>query len=182
MRGPTAVFVLGAALLGWACGPEDPSPAPADAPASAKAKPTTVGYDLRRLRPVDDVPLEQMFERLRSQALSDGKQVAVLFSADWCEPCQILELELGNMHPPDQIAHIRILELKEEDWQKVTRMNEMNALRLRWEPGTKNSYPIFVVLDQNGDKIEEMREAKERIEQGGGQATIPMWFAGLARS
>ena len=86
-----------------------------------------MGYDLRRLRPVNDQPLEQMFERLLAQAQAEGKQVAVLFSANWCERCRRLELELGSLHPAGDIAHVRILELVEEDWEAVTRMNEFDA-------------------------------------------------------
>ncbi|MEM9456382.1 MAG: hypothetical protein AAGF11_19525 [Myxococcota bacterium] len=182
-----SLFVLGSWLT--ACGAENtPATPAAEAAAAASApKPTSkptpkkVGYDLRHLRPVDDQPLEQMVERMWAQARADGKQVAMLFSADWCERCQRLELELGNLHPADDIAHVRVLELVEEEWEKALRMNEFNALRLRWDP-TKNTYPLLLVLDDKGAKVEEMKEAVERLEQAGQDPTLPTWFRGLKRS
>lgn len=135
-----------------------------------------VGYDLRRLRPRNEETLEAMFERTFEQATKDGKRVAVLFSADWCEPCQILDTELGNEHPAEMIDHVRILELKEEDWEAVTRMDEFNGLRSRWHK-TLNSYPVLVLLDHQGGKVEEMKEAIARLEAEGLDATLPVWLA-----
>ena len=164
-----------------ACGePEATEAAPKDAAASPTAT-AEVGYDLRRLRPVDGQPLDQVFERMRARAVEEGKQVAMLFSANWCERCRRLELELGSLHPADRIAHVRILELVEEDWEAVTRMNEFDALRKRWD-ATKGTYPLFVVLDEQGEKVEEMKEAVDRLEQAGREATLAEWFGGLRRS
>lgn len=153
-------------------------PAPADsAPQSEPAKiaDPLVGYDLRRLRPKDDESLASMFERVRQQALRDHKRVAVLFSADWCEPCRHLDLELGNTHPESMIGDVRVLELKEEDWVAVARMDELNSLRSRWEP-VLNTYPLLILLDNAGGRIEEMKEAKERLEAAGLEPTLPVWF------
>lgn len=164
-------------VAGLAACSAEPAKAPVDK-AQAKESPSeaAVGYDLRTLRPRNEEKLVDMFERMRQKALADGKQVAVLFSAGWCEPCQRLELELGNMHPASQIEHVRILELKEEDWGAVTRMNEFNDLRRRWYPAL-NSYPVFIILDADGNKIEEMKEAIERL-QGEGQSepSVATWF------
>ena len=113
---------------------------------------------------------------MREGALAEGKRVAVLFSADWCEPCRILDAELGNRHPASQIGDVRILEIKEEDWQGATRMDEFNALRERWTD-INGSYPFFVLLDPKGQKIEEMKEAKERLEAKGVEPTLAAWFA-----
>jgi len=159
-----------------ACGSE-PAAEPAARTAVAQA-PRSVGYDLRRLRPRNEEKLVDMFERMRAQAKSEGKHVAVLFSADWCEPCRKLELELGNTQPEAAIGHVRILEIKEEDWSRVTRMNELNELRRRWS-APLGVYPLFVLLDAQGQKIEEMPEAKARLEAAGAEATIPGWFRGL---
>lgn len=149
--------------------------APAAGPAPASA---TVGYDLRRLRPTADEPLTQTFERLQTQAHAEGKQVAMLFSAEWCERCRTLELELGNLHPAADIGHVRVVELVEEDWEKALRMNEFELLRQRWD-ATKGTYPLFVVLDDEGKKVEEMKEAIDRLEQAGQEATLATWFRGL---
>ena len=69
----------------------------------------------------------------------------------------------------------------EEDWEAVTRMNEFDALRLRWDQ-TKGTYPLLVVLDDQGGKVEEMKEAIDRLEQTGAEATLPNWFRGLRSS
>ena len=45
--------------------------------------------------------------------------------------------------------------------------------------GRLGVYPLFVLLDEKGEKIEEMPEAKERLEAAGEQATIPAWFRGV---
>lgn len=179
MRVHRVLLVLAIGPWLGACGTADEAEqAP---PAAEAATPKTVGYDLRRLRPVDDQPLEQVVARMRAEARAEGKQVAMLFSADWCERCRRLELELGNLHPPEDIAHVRILELVEEDWEKALRMNEFNALRLRWD-STKGTYPLLVVLDDEGSKVEEMKEAVERLEAAGQEPTLATWFRGLERS
>lgn len=177
----TLGMTLLASALFLGCGNDPSEQGPAPQQAASPSAPAEVGYDLRRLRPVDGQPLDQMFERLQAQAKADGKHVAVLFSANWCERCRRLELELGNLHPADQIAHVRILELVEEDWEKVTRMNEFDALRQRWDT-TKGTYPLFVVLDDEGNKREEMKEAVERLEHAGVEPTVPAWFRELPRS
>ncbi|MCA9638593.1 MAG: thioredoxin family protein, partial [Myxococcales bacterium] len=111
-----------------------------------------------------------------TQALGEGKRTLVLFSADWCAPCRRLEAELGNLQPASMIDDARIFELKEEEWQEATRMDEFNALRSRWYPKT-GSYPVLVLLDERGEKIEEMKEAIERLEREGTEATLPNWLA-----
>ncbi|KIG15552.1 hypothetical protein DB30_05490 [Enhygromyxa salina] len=148
------------------------------APASADP---LVGYDLRRLRPREDEPLASMFERVRLQAVSEQRRVAVLFSADWCEPCRHLDLELGNEHPESMIGHVRILELKEDDWSVGARMDEFNELRRRWEP-VLNTYPLLLLLDAEGQRVEEMKDAKQRLEADGLEPTLPIWFASAAAS
>jgi thiol-disulfide isomerase/thioredoxin len=169
------------ALLLPACGGNGDTASVA-APSTAAIEPATVGYDLRRLRPTTDEPLAQTFERMHAQARAEGKQVAMLFSAEWCERCRRLELELGNMHPPGDIAHVRVLELVEEDWEQALRMNEFEQLRQRWD-ATRGTYPLFVVLDEQGKKIEEMKEAVDRLEQAGHEeVTVAAWFRGLRTS
>ena len=145
--------------------------------ASAPASEAKVGYDLRRLRPRDEETLAAMFDRLRAQALAEGKRAMVLFSADWCEPCRTLEAELGNRHPAAQIDDVRIFELKEEDWQAAARMDEFNELRRRWA-GTVGSYPLLVLLDAAGKRVEEMKEAIARLEAAGVEPTLAHWIAG----
>lgn len=140
-----------------------------------------MGYDLRRLRPTTEEPLAKTFGRMQAQAHAEGKQVAMLFSAEWCERCRRLELELGNLHPTGDIAHVRILELVEEDWEQALRMNEFEQLRLRWDEA-KGTYPLFVVLDERGRKVEEMKEAVDRLEQAGQEPTVATWFRGLRQS
>lgn len=161
------------AIVGGACNKGAGDAASAD----AEAVPM-VGYDLRRLRPRNEDSLHDMFQRVFERGVADGKTVAVYFSADWCEPCRVLALELGNVHPADAIGHVRIVELNEEEWEAVTRMNEFNELRARWYP-VLNSYPLMVVLDAEGNKVEEMREGKERLEAMGVEATLPTWFQSL---
>lgn len=175
--------LLALALALAACGPGEATPSTGPAkPGERAATPTTpavaeakIGYDVRRLRPRDGESLEGMFERLRAQALADGKRVAVLFSAEWCAPCRTIEAELGNLQPAEAIGDVRIFELKEEDWTLATRMDEFNALRTRWYPKT-GSYPVLVLLDEGGAKIEEMKEAIERLEREGIEATLPNWL------
>jgi thiol-disulfide isomerase/thioredoxin len=145
-----------------------------ETPAAATA-PKKVGYDIRRLRPRNDEPLAAMFERMREQALAEQKIVAILFSADWCEPCRRLDLELGNMHPETDIGHVRILEVKEEDWEAVTRINEVNDLRRRWSAPV-DAYPVLIVLDAEGEKVEEMKEAIERLESSNRDPTLAAWL------
>lgn len=158
-----------------ACGGEAAKPE-APGPALVESSQVDVGYELRRLRPRDEEKLEAMFERMRGQALGEGKRVAVLFSADWCEPCRKLETELGNRHPAAQIGDVRVLELKEEDWKTATRMDEFDALRRRWSSDT-GSYPLLLLLDAEGRKREEMKEAIDRLEAAGGEPTLARWFA-----
>ncbi|MBK8262389.1 MAG: hypothetical protein IPK80_13770 [Nannocystis sp.] len=140
-----------------------------------------VGYDLRRLRPRAEEPLAAMFDRLRQQAVGEGKRAMVLFSADWCEPCRRLDAELGNLQPRAAIGDVRIFELKEEDWQGATRMDEFNGLRRRWYEKL-GSYPVLLLLDAEGAKVEEMKEAIERLEGAGVEATLANWLAGAAAS
>lgn len=176
LRSVCLVLVTG--LLGHVPGCSEPPPAPKpEKAAKADKPPADVGYDLRRLRPRDEETLEAMFERLRAQALADGKRVAVLFSADWCEPCRELETELGNRHPAARIGDVRILELKEEDWQSAARMDEFNGLRKRWAPQT-GSYPLLLLLDAEGKRTDEMKEAIARLEKAGVEPTLANWFAG----
>lgn len=170
-----SILAVVVACGGNADGAAPDSSAPAE---SSKQAPAKIGYDIRRLRPRNSEPLAQMFDRMAKEARAEGKHVAVLFSADWCEPCRALELELGNLHPPEAIGHVRILEMKEEDWERATRMNEFNELRRRWS-APLNVYPLFVLLDDEGGKIEEMQEAKDRLEAEGTDATIPNWFSAL---
>ena len=177
MRGPS---ILTALLLLSACGGDGGAASPASESSPAK-EPAKAGYDLRRLRPTKDEPLARTFERMQAQAKAEGKQIAMLFSAEWCERCRRLELELGNLHPTGDIAHVRILELVEEDWEQALRMNEFELLRQRWDV-TKGTYPLFVVLDAEGKKVEEMKEAIDRLEQAGQEPTVAGWFRGLRQS
>ena len=156
-----------------ACGKSE-APAPSTA-ASTAGSATKVGYDVRRLRPRNEEPLAAMFERMREQALAEGKIVAVLFSADWCEPCRRLDLELGNMHAASDIGHVRILEMKEEDWEAVTRMNEVNELRRRFGASV-DEYPVLIVLDARGERVEEMKQAIERLESENREPTLATWL------
>lgn len=153
---------------------ESASPGPLGLAAGSPS--AMIGYDLRRLRPRDDETLAAMFERLRVQASVDKKRVAVLFSADWCAPCKRIEAELGSLQPAEQIGDVRIFELKEEDWVEVTRMSEFNELRARWYP-KKGSYPVLVLLREDGTAREEMKEAIDRLEGENVEATLPNWFA-----
>lgn len=143
--------------------------------ASVESRDPLVGYDLRRLRPREGEPLADMFERLRARAVDEDKRVVVLFSADWCEPCKRLDLELGNTHPRSMIGDVRILELKEDDWKAAARMDEFNGLRRRWEPAL-GTYPLAVLLDGKGERVDEMKQAKERLEGQGLSPTLPVWF------
>ncbi len=173
-----AVLLLAACGDGAASTPAEPPAKAAEAsgtPAGAK-----VGYDLRRLRPRNEEQLADMFERLRAQAVKDGKLAVVLFSADWCEPCRALDLELGNTADAAAIGHARIFELKEEDWEAATRMDEFSKLRQRWDQRA-DSYPLFIALDERGQKIEEMREAIDRLGREGVEPTVPNWLRGLSR-
>lgn len=177
-----------APLLAWpwlvcalACEPApDPTTAAAQPEAAVEADPL-VGYDLRRLRPIDDESLAAMFDRVHAAARAEGKRVVVLFSADWCEPCKRLDLELGNQHPSSMIGDVRILELKEDDWKAAARMDEYNDLRARWEPVAGN-YPLVLLLDEQGKRRDEMKEAKLRLEAQGVDPTLPIWLASTSKS
>lgn len=169
--------LLSIALLG--CGTPERAREGSVAESDRTESDPLVGYDLRRLRPREGEPLAKMFDRLQAEARADKKRVVVLFSADWCEPCQHLDLELGNTHPRSMIGNVRILELKEDDWSAAARMDEFNSLRARWEP-VLGTYPLVVLLDDAGERVEEMREAKDRLEAQGSQATLPLWFASVA--
>ncbi len=182
---PACSLVLGLALsVGCSSGEAAPdsakgpevSASPGPLGAAAGSASAMIGYDLRRLRPRDDETLAAMFERLRAQASADKKRVAVLFGADWCAPCKRIEAELGSLQPADQIGDVRIFELKEEDWVEVTRMSEFNELRARWYPN-KGSYPVLVLLRDDGTVLEEMKEAIDRLESENVEATLPNWFA-----
>jgi len=167
-------------MIAWtlaACEPAQSEAPPKSATvAAASEDDPLVGYDLRRLRPVDDEPLGAMFDRVHQAARAEHKRVVVLFSADWCEPCKRLDLELGNQHPSSMIGDVRILELKEDDWKLAARMDEYNDLRARWEP-VAGSYPLVVLLDQAGKRADEMKEAKLRLEAEGLEPTLPIWLA-----
>ena len=170
MRQVTRSWVAWVALCG--CGEVPRAPVVQAAPVAA----VDVGYELRRLRPRDEEKLAAMFDRLRSAAVGEGKRVAVLFSADWCEPCRKLETELGNRHPAAQIGDVRVFELKEEDWKAATRMDEFDALRRRWG-SDDGGYPLLVLLDEKGGKREEMKEAITRLEAAKVEPTLARWFA-----
>jgi len=167
-------FMLAAVLMGsmGGCGSEAVKPAPA----VKAAIDTSVGYELRRLRPRDGERLAAMFDRLREAAVGEGKRVAVLFSADWCEPCRALETELGNRHSAAEIGDVRIFELKEEDWVAATRMDEFEGLRRRWSP-VLASYPLLILLDDKGGQREEMKDAITRLEAMGIEPTLANWLA-----
>lgn len=171
-----ASLVAIAACSGSETATADASPAK---PASDGA--ALVDYDVWRLRPRDGLRLRDQFQSAVDRARGEDKRVAVLFSADWCEPCKRLAVELGNRHPAQAIGHVRILELKEEDWEAVTRMNEFNELRRRWYP-VLQSYPVLVVLNEQGEKVEEMKEAIARLEGLGLEPTLARWFETLATS
>ena len=159
-----------------ACEGSDADPPP---PAAKQAvAEQDVGYDVRRLRPRDGEPLSAMFDRMRGDAVKEGKHVAVLFSADWCEPCRDLALELGNTHPASSIGSFRVLELVEEDWEGATRIGEFNDLRRRWYAPI-STYPVFLVLDDKGNKIEEMKEAIDRLQGAGIEPSLANWFADI---
>lgn len=134
-----------------------------------------ISYDLRRLRPSNQ-ELNPWFASLVKQAVKDGKRPAVLFSASWCHACQDVELELGNQHPRQDIGHVRIFELIQEDWEAVTRMDEYNDLRARWHPEL-GTYPMLFLLDGKGEKVESMDVAKKRLEAEGKPVNFATWFA-----
>jgi hypothetical protein len=183
MRSPLAAALLALITLPSACNAtaRERSPQPAAGePATANTKTSAntnaeVGYDIRRLRPRNEEALSEMFERMRTRARDEHKRVAVLFSADWCEPCRVLDAELGNTHPKSKIGDVRILEFKEEDWRAATRMDEFNALRARWYP-KQGSYPVLILLDGPEGAPEEMKAAIKRLTAADVEPTLPNWF------
>jgi thiol-disulfide isomerase/thioredoxin len=134
-----------------------------------------IGYDLRMLRPGEQ-KLDEQFDAIRSNSVGEGKRVAVLFSADWCAPCKKLEAELGNTQPASQIGDVRIVMVKEEDWRDATRMKEFDGLRLRWSPAV-GAFPLFIMLDDEGNELEEMKKAIPRLEGEDLEPTIANWFS-----
>lgn len=142
---------------------------------TVSAIPSRVGFDLRQLRPREGEPLAVMFERLRAQAVAEGKVTVVLFSAQWCQACRTLDLELGNLHAPEDIGHVRIFDLREEDWSAALRIHEFNNLRRRWH-APLGSYPLMVVLDAHGQAIEAMDAAVDRLTAAGAEPTLPRWL------
>lgn len=142
----------------------------------ATSAPAEVGYDLRLIRPRQEELLKDSFDAAVAEARAEGKRVAVLFSADWCERCQRLDAELGNLHPADEIGDVRIFMLKEEHWDQKSRLAEFNDLRRRWEPRL-GTYPMFMLLDENGAASEEMKDAIDRLQSEGVEPTLANWFA-----
>jgi thiol-disulfide isomerase/thioredoxin len=159
--------------LGGCGGDPATDPDPAIGPAVADPN-ALVGYDVRRLRPGDE-PLAALFDRVAARAIEEQKRVVVLFSADWCHRCRRLEAELGSSASASAIDDVRILMLKEEDWEGATRLDEFKALRLRWEP-VMGTYPLMVLLDPQSQRVEEMKQAKERLEVQGLEPTLANWF------
>jgi hypothetical protein len=164
----TALVLTGTSLLASGCEAQ----APADA---APVEEKKIGYDLRILRPGEQ-KLGEQFDGMLKASVQEGKRVAVLFSADWCQPCVRLEAELGNLQPASQIEDVRILIVKEEDWRDVTRMGEFDKLRLRWSPAVGN-FPLFVLLDEQGQQLEEMKKAIDRLKADGIEPTVANWFS-----
>jgi thiol-disulfide isomerase/thioredoxin len=117
-----------------------------------------------------------MFDRLRGQAVKDGKRVAVLFSADWCEPCRELETELGNRIRRARSVGCRSSSSRRRTGRRSTRMDEFDALRQRWT-GMTGSYPLLMLLDRQGQKQEEMKEAIDRLTAAGVEPTLANWLA-----
>ena len=174
---PSKVAILLSLLPLWACNnpPAQPKKAAVSQQVVGPATNGPINYDVRRIRPRNEETLEDAFAKLHKQALADKKRVAVLFSADWCEPCRILDAELGDSYPAEQIGDVRIFEFKEEDWSAVTRLDEYNKLRKRWDSDT-GAYPMLALVRSDGSILEEMKKAKERLEAAGQQATLPNWF------
>ena len=59
-------------------------------------------------------------------------------------------------------------------------MDEFNSLRRRWY-APLGSYPVFIVLDPLGRKIEEMKEAIARLESAQIEPTVDNWFENIAQ-
>lgn len=169
-------WILASILAGGtACDAEPDAPARGSEGEASENAGQVIGYDLRRLRP-NEKKLSEVFDAQFARSLEEGKRVAVFFSAQWCAPCRRLEVEFGNAYPADQIGDVRIFELKEEDWKDAMRMDEFNGLRRRWYAAL-GSYPLVILLDAEGNKVEEMKEAKERLEAVGVDPTLPNWFS-----
>ena len=62
--------------------------------------------------------------------------------------------------------------LRPRDEEKLADMFE----RMRRWGGQANSYPDFVVLDADGKKVEEMRDAIDRLTAEGTEPTVSNWF------
>ena len=139
-----------------------------------------VPYDIRRLKPTP-ASLTELFASQMEAAKLDNKTVAVLFSADWCHACRDVEHKLGAQLPENEIGHMRIFELTEEEWEEVGRIDEFNTLRHQWEDD-EFTYPMLVVLDEQGAKRENMDEALERLKNAGVAPTFPVWFAEFRQS
>lgn len=170
-------FAAAVGLLGLANGCGRPPPQTAGEAAAvipSQVSTDLTGYDIRRIRP-QKTPLAEGFQHMREAAVGDKRRVAVLFSADWCQACRRLELEFGSMHAPGVIDDVRILEFVEEDWEAATRMDEVHELRRRWYPRFDN-YPVMILLDANGDKIEEMEEAIARLKAAQLEPSMANWF------
>ncbi len=176
MRIPLALVLVSLLALGASSCTSRETEGPATSDKQTALATKLVGYDLRRIRPgAYETSLADTFERVRKQALAQGKTITVLFGADWCEACRTLDVELGNVHPEQAIGHVRIFEFKEEDWLAASRMDELNALRSRWYP-IINTYPVFVLLDAEGKPVEEMRDAIDRFESLDIEPSLVNWF------
>lgn len=177
VRAVTTAWAFCAGLA--ACGE-----AATSAPAGAEARPVPegardVGYDLRVLKPRESEPLSATFERLAAQAQKESKHVVLLFSADWCNKCKKLDLELGNLHPAGAIGHVRLFKLVEEHWSEAMRTDEFEALRKRFSGSEAGTYPLMVALDDKLERREEMRDAIRRLEEAGRPPKLAEWFAAL---
>jgi hypothetical protein len=181
-RQMSADWLLIAAMLPG-CGSSTVSkvgPANTNVGEASPAAPALVRFDIRELKPTPE-PLVERFDHTAQEARAENKDVVVFFSADWCNACRDVELDLGGLHAPEEIDHVRILQLKEEAWEKQGRLDEFNTLRERWSD-EMFTYPMIVLLDGAGKKREDMNQAKTRIEADGTTPTFVRWFAGIRKS